>query len=187
MIRGPASRGEKFNVSLDRVAIKEEGMLGVLLCGQDFVWSPPFTQRSFLSESSLTMLSESVAIPDSITSSPVYAPWSIVEKACASRIKIDLLACWDRVVSRRRTAKDTSERLYYGGTPRRKTASRSRVRISDVVEEGRVEYLPVASRALGPPGPRKFSYSPSKGKRKICRSPMKLLQNFEIFSPLASP
>ena len=86
MIRGPSTHGEKFTISLDRVAIKEEEMRGVVLCVQDFVPSPQFTQRSFFSESGLTMLSESIAIADSITSSPVYAPWSVVQSASASQV-----------------------------------------------------------------------------------------------------
>ena len=76
------------------------------------------------------MLSESVAIADSITSSPVYAPWSVVASAAsASQVISDLWACWDRVVLRRRSARDTSERWYHGGTPRSETASRPGVRI----------------------------------------------------------
>ena len=75
-------------------------MRGVLFCVQDFVQSPHFTQRSFFSETGLTMLSESVAIADSITSSPVYATWSVVESASASQVITDLCACWDRVVLR---------------------------------------------------------------------------------------
>ena len=110
VIRWHAIHGEKFIVSLNCVTIKEEEMRGVLLCAQDFVRSLHFTQRSFFSESGLTMLSESVAIADSITSSPVYAPWSVVESACANHIITHLFACWERVVLRRRTAKDTSDR-----------------------------------------------------------------------------
>ena len=78
VIRGPASRGEKFIVSFDRVAIKKEDVRGVLLCLQVFVRSPHSTQRSFFSESGLTMLSESFATADSITPYPVYAPFSVV-------------------------------------------------------------------------------------------------------------
>ena len=44
------------------------------------------------------MLSESVAIADSIASSPVYAPWSVVASASASQVIADMWACWDRVV-----------------------------------------------------------------------------------------
>ena len=133
------------------------------------------------------MLSEAVAIADSITSSPVYAPWSVVASASASQVISDLCACWDRVVLRRCSARDTSERWYHGGTPRSETASRPGVRISDVVEEGRVEYVPVGPPALGSPGPSKIRSPSSKRKRKITRSPVKLPRKFEASSPPASP
>ena len=162
-------------------------MRGVLLCVQDFVRSPHFTQRNFFSETGLSMLSESVAIADSITSSPVYAPWSVVASASASQVLSDLCACWDWVVLRRRSARDTSERWYHGGTPRSETASRPGVRISDVVEEGRVEYVPVGPPALGSPRPSKIRSFSSKRKRKITRSPVKLPRRFEVSSPPASP
>ena len=61
-------------------------------------------------DSGSAMPSESVATINSLTSSPVYAPWSIVKTACASQVVSDLCGCWDRVVWRRRTAKDTTER-----------------------------------------------------------------------------
>ena len=88
------------------------------------------------------MLSESVAIADSITSSPIYDTWSVVESACASQFITDLCACWDQVVLCRRTAKDTSEGWYHSGTPRSETASRPGAIISDIFEEGRAEYFP---------------------------------------------
>ena len=172
---------------MDLVAIKKEELRGVLLCVQDCVRSPHFTQRNFLSETGLSMLSESVAIADSFTSSRVYAPWSFVASASASQVISDLCACWDRVVLRRRATKDTSERWYRSGTPRSETASRPGVRISDVVEEGRVEYVPVGPLALGSPGPSKIRSPSSKGKRKITRSPVKLPRRFEVSSPRASP
>ena len=137
VIRGSPTQGEEFTIKLDCVAIKKEEERGVLLCVQDFVRSPHFTQRNFFSETGLPMLLESVAIADSITTSPVYALWSVVESASASQIITDFRACWDRVVLHRRAAKDTSERWYHGGTPRSKTASRPGVRMSDVVEEAR--------------------------------------------------
>ena len=64
------------------------------------------------------MLSESVAVADSITTSPVYDPWSVKESACANQVITDLCACWDRLVLRHRTANYTSDRWYHGGTPR---------------------------------------------------------------------
>ena len=162
VIRSPANRGEKFIVSLDRVAIKQEEVRGILLCVQDSVRSHHFTQRSFFSYSGVTILCESVPIAGSITSSPVYAPWSIVETACANQVITDLRACWDRVVLRQFTAKDTSGRRYQGGTTRSDAASKPGVRILDVAEEGRVEFVLVASPALSSPGPSKIRSSPSK-------------------------
>ena len=133
------------------------------------------------------MFSESVAIADSVTSSPFNAPWSVVQSACPNQVITDLCACWDWVVLRGRTVTDTSERRYHGGTPRSKTASGAGARISDVVEEGRVEYVPVSAPALGPAGPSKLRSSPSEWKRKISRRPMKLPRRFDISSPPASP
>ena len=187
VIRWSSTQCEDFTINLDRVALKKEEVRGVLLCVQDFVRSPHFTQRNFFSETGLTMLSESVAIADSITASPVYAPWCVVESASASQVIADMCTCWNRVLLRRRTAKDTSERWYHGGSPPSETASRPGVRISDVVEEGRVEYVPVAPPALGPAGPSKISSPSSKRTRKITRSPVKLPQRFVISSPPVTP
>ena len=110
-----------------------------------------------------------------------------MESTCGSQVITDLCVCWDWVFFRRRSAKDTSERWYHDGTPRSETASRPGVRIIDVVEEGRVEYEPVAAPAFGPPGPSKIRSSSSKRKRKVSRSPVKLPRRFEVSSPPATP
>ena len=47
VIRGSPTQGEQFAISLDRVAIKNEEVRGVLLCVQDFVRSPHFTLEFF--------------------------------------------------------------------------------------------------------------------------------------------
>ena len=187
VIRGSSTACEDFTISLDRVAIKKEEVRGVLLCVQDFVRSPHFMQRNFFSETGLTMLTESVAIADSITSSPVYAPWIVVASASASQVIADMCSCWDRVVLRRRSAKDVSERWHHGSISRDETTSRPGVRISEVVEEGRVEYVPVGPPVLGSPGPSKMSSPSSKRKRKITRSPVKLPRRFEVSSVQVSP
>ena len=168
---GPATRGESFIINLDQVAIKAGEMRCVLLCVQDFVPSPVFIRGSFFPESGLTMFFESVALADSITSSSVNAPWSLQETACANQVVSDLRACWDRVVLRRRNAGDTNERLYHGGTPRSELASKPGVRILDVVEEGRVGYVPVASPALGPPGPSKVRSAPANQRERSFEAP----------------
>ena len=43
--RGPVTRGEKFTINLDRVAIKNEEVRGVPLCVQDFVLSSQITHN----------------------------------------------------------------------------------------------------------------------------------------------
>ena len=111
----------------------------------------------------------------------------MVETAWAGQLVTNLRAFWDRVVLRRLTAKDTSERWFRGDTPRSETTLRPGVRNSDVVEEGSVEYVPVASPAFGPPGPSKIRSSSSRRKRKISRGPMKLSGKIEISSPPTSP
>ena len=93
VIRGPAIHGGKFLVSLDCVATKEKEVRGVLLCVQDFVRSPQFSEISFLSVSGSTMLSESVVIAHSITTNAVYVPRSVVESANASQVITNLCAC----------------------------------------------------------------------------------------------
>ena len=110
--------GEKFTVSLDRVAIREDIVRGVLLCVQDFVRDPVFTQRSFFSETGVEVLSEAAAISDSITNSSVYVPWSTVETDSSTRNIADLKSCFEKAVERRRVVKDTSEQWYRLGAVR---------------------------------------------------------------------
>ena len=117
-LRGPLPSGEKFTVCLDRVAIPESTVRGVLLCVQDFVRDPVFTQRSFFSETGVEMLSEATAISNSITSSSVYLPWSTVESESSARICADLKTCFEKVLERRRMVKDTSEQWYRLGAVR---------------------------------------------------------------------
>ena len=86
IVPGPSTPGEKFMISVDRIAAPDRGRRGVLLCVQDYALSSYFTRKSFFSESGLTMMSESVATADNITSSSVYAPWSHAETVSAGRV-----------------------------------------------------------------------------------------------------
>ena len=188
-LRGPLPSGEKFTVCLDRVAIPENIVRGVLLCVQDFVRDPVFTQRSFFSETGVEVLSEAAAISDSITSSSVYVPWSTVESESSARIIADLKTCFEKAVERRRVVKDTSEQWYRLGAVRPSSGeslSQCGVRISTVVEEGQVDYVPVAA-----PSRKVFSQSrglssPGKGKKKVSHSPVKVHRHFEVSSPPVS-
>ena len=188
-LRGPLPSGEKFTVNLDRVAIREDIVRGVLLCAQDFVRDPVFTQRSFFSETGVGMLSEAAAIADSITKSSVHVAWSPVESESSARIIADLKTCFEKAVERRRVVKDTSEQWYHLGAVRPssgESSSQYGVRISIVVEEGQVNYVPVAapSRTVASQGRR--CTSPGKGKKKVSHNPGKSPRQFEVSSPSPS-
>ena len=181
-LRGPLPSGEKFTVCLDRVAIPENTVRGVLLCVQDFVRDPAFTQRSFFSEAGVEVLSEAAAISDSITSSSVYVPWSSVESESSARICADLKTCFEKAVERRRVVKDTSAvRPSSGESP-----SQYGVRISTVVEEGQVDYVPVAAPSHKLASHSRRPSSPGKGKRKVSHSPVQIRRQFEVSSPPVS-
>ena len=168
-LRGPLPSGEKFTVNLDRVAIREDIVRGVLLCVQDFVRDPVFTQRSFFSETGVEMLSEAAAISDSVTSRSLYVPWSAVETESSARSISDLKACFEKAVERRRVVKDTSEQWYRLGAVRPssgESSSQCGVRISTVVEEGQVDYVPVAAPSHKAASQSRRLGSPRKGKKE---------------------
>ena len=188
-LRGPLPTGERFTVCLDRVAIPEGIVRGVLLCVQNFVRDPVFTQRSFFSETGVEMLSEAAAISDIITSSSVYVPWSTVASESSARIISDLKSCFEKVLERRRVVKDTSEQWYRVGAVRPssgESSSQCGVRISTVVEEGQVDYVPVAAPSRKFSGHLRGSGSPGKGKKKVSHSPAKVQRRFEVCSPPAN-
>ena len=189
-LRGPLPSGEKFTVNLDRVTIREDIVRGVLPCVQDFVTDPVFTQRSFFSETGVEMLSEAAAISDSITSSSLYVPWSAVETESSARFISDLKTCFEKALERRRLVKDTSEQWYRLGAERPssgESSSQYGVRISSVVEEGQVDYVPVVAPSRKVASQSRRLKSPGKGKKKVSHSPVKVPRQFEVSSPSLSP
>ena len=78
IVRGPMSFGGRFIINLDGVMICEDEVQSAILCVQDFVRSPHFTQRSFFLDSGIGMLTESASMSDQITHSAVFEPWSHV-------------------------------------------------------------------------------------------------------------
>ena len=89
------------------------------------------------------------------------------------------------MLERRRVVTDTSEQWYRLGAVRPssgESSSQYGVRISTVVEEGQVDYVPVAapSRKIG--SHSRHSSSPAKGKRKVSHSPVKVHCHFEVCS-----
>ena len=165
--------------------ICEDEVKCALLCVQDFVWSPHFTQRNFFSDSGIAMLAESAAISDRITHSAVFELWGQVETTSRSQVVADVCGCLNEALDRQRLVKDSQEQWYAVGGIRpssEASTSRSGVRISNIVEEGRVEYVPVRVRFPISPGPSSLRDSSRKSKRRtISRSPMK--RRFEVASP----
>ena len=109
IVRGPVTSGKKLIINLDRVMICEDEVRGALLCVQDFVRSPHFTQRSFFSDSGIAMLADSAAICDSITSSAVFESWSHLETASRSQVVAEVCPCANQAVDQRRAVKDSQE------------------------------------------------------------------------------
>ena len=169
--------------------IREDEVRGALLCAQNFVRSPHFTQRILFLDSGVTMLAESAAICGSVTSSSVYEQWSHVETASRSQVVAEVSACVNQAVDWRRAVKDSQEQWYAVGGIRpssEDSASRSGVRISIIVEERRVKYVTVRSPSVSVPGPSNLRVSSGRSKKRtISRSPVK--RRFEIASlPLSS-
>ena len=160
-------------------------MRGALLRVQDFLRSVHFTQRSFFSDSGIPMLAESAANCDSITKSAVFEPWSHMETASRSQVVADVCAYVYQAVDRRTATKDSQEQWYAVGGIRpssEDSASRCGVRISKIVEEGRVEYIPMSAPSTSVHGPSNLRVSSGKfKKRKISRTPVK--RRSEIASP----
>ena len=185
IVRGPVTCGERFNINLDRVMICEDKVHSAILSVQDFIRSPHSTQRNFFSDSGIARLAESAAISDRITRSAVFEPWSYVETTSRPQVVADVCGCVNEALDRRRVLKASQEQWYAVGGIRpssEDSTSRSGVRISNVVEEGRVEYVPVCVPSFISPGPSNLRVSSGKSKKRtISRSPVK--RRFEIASP----
>ena len=185
IVRGPLTCGGRFIINLDRVMICKDDVQSAILCVQDFVRSPHFTQRSFFSDSGIAMFTESAALSDKITHSAVFKPWSHAETTSHSQVVADVCGCVSEALDRRRMLKDSQEQWYAVGGIRpssRDSTSRSCVRISNVVEEGRVEYVHVRASSASVPGPSNLRVSSRKFRKKsISRSSVK--RRFEAASP----
>ena len=185
IVRGPVTCGGQFIINLDRVMICEDEVHIAILCVQDFIRIPHFTQRKFFSDSGIAMSAESAAISDRITHSAVFEPWSLLETTSLSQVVADVCGCVNEALDRRRVVKDSHEQRYAVGGIRpssEDSTSLSGVRISNIVEEGLVEYVPVRVPSFISPRPSNLRVSSGKSKKRtISRSPVK--RRFEIASP----
>ena len=185
IVRGTVTCGGRFIISLDRVMICKDEVHSAIVCVQDFIRSPHFTQQKFFSDSGIAMLAESASISDRITHSAFFELWSHVETTSRSQVVFDVCGCVTEALDRLRVVKDSQEQWYAMGGIRpssEDSTSRTVVRISNVVEEGRVEYVPVRVPSFISPGPSNLRVSSGKSKKRtISRSPVK--RRFKIASP----
>ena len=163
MVRGPSKLHPLFTVSLNGVAIDHEKVNGAVACVQDFVRHPFLTQRSFLSETGMSMLNTAVTAADAVRNSARFDPWGAIDVENGPVIA-DLKSCGEKVISQRKALKDTRERWFsaeiVASSAVGESAPRTTVGISDVVEVGDAQYvaedekfgLPCCSRSTSSPG-----------------------------------
>ena len=145
-VREPVTHRENVLVNIARVAFNEEEVRGVLL----------FTQRNFFSDSVVVMLSEAAVISDSMTYSSFRASWSYGVTESSAQVVSDLCMCFEKAVDRRRFVKHTSEQWYATGAVdslTRESSSQCLVGVSTIVEEKRIEHMPVSASTRNLPGP----------------------------------
>ena len=187
MVRGPFELHPVFTVSLDGVAIGHEKVKGAVACVQDFVRHPSFTQRSFFSDTGISMLNNAVTAADAVRNSDRFNPWGAIDVK-AGPVIADLKSCREKILSQRKAVKDTRERWFSAETVASSAVGervpRTTVRISDVVEVGSVHYV-AEHEKLGLPCCSRSS--PGKGKkRQSSASPGVVKRQFSVCSPSVS-
>ena len=182
VVKGPFELHRVFTVLLNGVAIDHENVKGTVACVQDFVRHPLFTQRSFFSETGISMLNKAVTAADAVRNSAKFDPWGAIGVE-AGPVIADLKSCREKIVSRRKAVRDTRERWFSADTVFSSTvgeiAPRTTLRISDVPEVRDLQYveeheklgLPCCSRSS--PRKSKKRRAPSKYYKKTvfcCKS-----------------
>ena len=145
-----------------------------MACVQDFVRHPLFTQRSFFSETGISMLNTAVTAADAVRNSARFDPWGAIDVE-AGPVTADLKSCRGKVMSQRKAMKDTQNRWFSAETVASsavgENAPRTTVRISDVFEVGDVQYV-AEHEKLGLPCCGLSTSSPGKStKRRAPVSP----------------
>ena len=182
MVRGTSELHPVFTVSLDGVAIGHEKVKEAVACVQDFMRHPSFTQRSFFSDTGISMLNNAVTAADAVRNSDRFNLWRAIDVE-AGPVIADLKSCREKILSQRKAVKDTRERWFSAETVASSAvgerAPRTTVRISDVVEVGDVQFV-AEHEKLGLPCSSRSS--PGKGKKKqSSASPGVLKKNNFLF------
>ena len=167
-MKGPSELHPLFTVLLNGVAIDHEKVKAAVACVQDFVRHPLFTQRSFFSETGISMQNTAVTAADAVRNSAMFDPWRAIDVEAGPFIA-DLKSCFEKVMSQRKAMKGTRERWFSAETNASsavgESAPRTTVRISDVVEVGDVQNK-AEHEKLGLPCCSRSTSSPGKSKKK---------------------
>ena len=110
---GSSRRGAIFIINLERVAIGEEAVDGVITSEQDSVRDPSCRQRSFFPDAGVTLLKDAVAAADRVIMSEEYDPWSVFGDRCNQQVVSDLQSCPEKAVVWRKMSRDTSEPCFW--------------------------------------------------------------------------
>ena len=113
----------------------------------------------------------------SVCEDSVYDLWAVVSAVGYAAVVSDLKRPYDVVVVRRKYALDTSERWFgvasVASSAVRESSGPQAVRISNVVEVGQVEYLPLSVSAIQVLSTSFAVKSPGKRKQKKSETPTK--------------
>ena len=163
-----------FTVSLNEIALHCRVVENSIACIQVFVWSPCFTQRDFFTDNGINLLVSAVNAAGSMRDQSTCEPWANVLLEGYEATLVFLKKTYDAVVVRRKEARDTSERWFgvrsVESSEVLEPSCRAGVRISDVVEVERVEYLSESVTARDQPCSSSAKSPQSLGKRKRKRS-----------------
>ena len=144
MVKGPSELHPVFTVSLIGVAINHDIVKGAVACVQVFLRHPLFTQRSFFSETGISMLKTAVTAADVVWNSFKFDPSGAIGVEAVPVIA-DLKSYREKIVSPRKVVEHARERWFGAETVRSsaigEAAPRTTVRFSDVVEVRDVNML----------------------------------------------
>ena len=107
-----------------------------------FCASPSLHTEKFFSETGISTLDTAVTAANAVRNIAKFDPWGAIGVE-AGPVIADLKSCREKIVSRRKAVTDTRERWFsaktVASTAVDETATRTTVRISDVIEVGDVQ------------------------------------------------
>ena len=168
VVKGHSELYPVFTVSLDGVANDHGQVEAAVACVQDLVRHPLLTQKSFFSETGISMLITAVTDADAVRNNARFDPWGATGVE-AGPVSADLKSCCEKILSGRKAIKHTRKRWFSAETVTSlavgETAPRMTVRISDVVEVGDVQYV-AEHEKFGPSCCSRSASSPGKSKKR---------------------